>query len=457
MWKPPSYWSKVSPQQPASYIIYKDDLGYVCAKNGETGKIDFRNTDAATVIQNAIDALTNGGKVLIKEGIYSISTQINLKPKVSIIGSGINKTILKAEAGATYDAIFGMDSYTRNDVINVEIAYMSLDGEGSSVKYGLYPRTGRSFYHHLHIHHFADTGIVMTSVTQSAEDYIFPENYIYNCFIHNHPNYGINLFSGDSYVTNVITHYNSKMGIRIGGAYNFLAFCHSFSEGENATGFGIYGNGTTLVACEAETGAAQLKTGFYIAAQYGVRLIGCKVFSAQYGVAFANCEEAQIIGLHTRDITSNAIHIWTGNTVTTLVIQGCVFRGTAGSDLRKDGDITNLFLIGNSMPKGIAGAGTITNLYAIKNRGYITENSGVATFSGDGSTTDFEIGVHGLAVTDPDKIVVKVTPISSDAIAASPCIGYVDPADNTKIRVKFASAPASGTDNVKIIWKAEVC
>ena len=84
------------------------------------------------------------------------------------------------------------------------------------------------------------------------------------------------------------------------------------------------------------------------------------------------------------------------------------------------------------------------------------ENSGTATFSGDGTTTDFEIGAHGLVITDPSKIVVKVTPVSSDAIAASPCVGYVDPADNTKIRVKFSSAPASGSENVKIVWYAEV-
>jgi len=99
-----------------------------------------------------------------------------------------------------------------------------------------------------------------------------------------------------------------------------------------------------------------------------------------------------------------------------------------------------------------SGANTIVKHYL----NYITENSGTATFSGDGSTKDFLIGDHGLAVTDPSKIVVKVTPISSDAIAASPCIGYVDPNDNAKIRVKFASAPASGTDNVKIVWEAQV-
>jgi len=83
-------------------------------------------------------------------------------------------------------------------------------------------------------------------------------------------------------------------------------------------------------------------------------------------------------------------------------------------------------------------------------------NSGTASFSGDGSTTDFEIGAHGLVTNEASKIVVKVSPVSSDAIAASPCVGYVDPADNTKIRVKFASAPVSGADNVKIVWHAEV-
>jgi len=86
----------------------------------------------------------------------------------------------------------------------------------------------------------------------------------------------------------------------------------------------------------------------------------------------------------------------------------------------------------------------------------VTKNSDTKTFSGDGSTKDFLIGDHGLVVTDPNRIVVKVTPISQDAINASPCTGYVDPNDNTKIRVKFASAPASGTDNVKIVWEAEV-
>jgi len=56
------------------------------------------------------------------------------------------------------------------------------------------------------------------------------------------------------------------------------------------------------------------------------------------------------------------------------------------------------------------GANTIVRF----NKGYLTENPGTATFSGDGSTTDFLIGDHGLAITDPNKIIVKVTPQHQD-------------------------------------------
>ena len=98
-----------------------------------------------------------------------------------------------------------------------------------------------------------------------------------------------------------------------------------------------------------------------------------------------------------------------------------------------------------------------TNLrIRVKNANHKYYNSGVATFSGDGVAKVFEIGAHGLVTTDPSKIAVRVTPASSDAIAASPCVGYVDPVDNTKIKVKFSSPPDSGANNVQIVWHAEV-
>ncbi|MEM3449867.1 MAG: hypothetical protein QXL46_04175 [Nitrososphaerales archaeon] len=63
---------------------------------------------------------------------------------------------------------------------------------------------------------------------------------------------------------------------------------------------------------------------------------------------------------------------------------------------------------------------------------------------------------HGLNITDPTRIVVTVSPTSTAARNASPVSGEVDATDNTKIRIRFASAPAAGTNNVSIRWRAEV-
>jgi len=79
--------------------------------------------------------------------------------------------------------------------------------------------------------------------------------------------------------------------------------------------------------------------------------------------------------------------------------------------------------------------------------GYRTENSGVATFSGDGSTTEFKIE-HGLAKA-PSKYVVS--PLTPDAHADKTIS-----VDDTYIIITFSTAPPSGTDNLKFSWWAEV-
>lgn len=61
----------------ASYIIFKEGLAYY-AKNGKTGAIDYSGTNAAQIIQNAINALHGGGKIFIKVGTYSISSTIEI-------------------------------------------------------------------------------------------------------------------------------------------------------------------------------------------------------------------------------------------------------------------------------------------------------------------------------------------------------------------------------------------
>jgi len=69
----------------ASFIIRKNGSNYEVI-NGSTGKIDFTGTDASTVIQAAINALSSGGLIFIKGGDYLINTPLNLVSYVTLEG-----------------------------------------------------------------------------------------------------------------------------------------------------------------------------------------------------------------------------------------------------------------------------------------------------------------------------------------------------------------------------------
>jgi len=107
--------------------------------------------------------------------------------------------------------------------------------------------------------------------------------------------------------------------------------------------------------------------------------------------------------------------------------------------------VENNHMVGSERTPLIDGYNVRT--FVRRNYGYVTENSGVATFSGDGVTTSFS-WAHGL-VSTPN--VVLVTPKSADA-----AITHSVSADATNITIKFTSAPAAGTDNVVLEWYAEV-
>lgn len=120
--------------QPTSYIIFKDKAGYVCAKNGETGKIDYRGTDAAEVIQAAIDAVkqAGGGTVFIKKGNYSITKTIKLLEDnevvpITLMGEGrggefhSGATVLDAGLGSDYPIIQIGDGARYGKLIDLQL------------------------------------------------------------------------------------------------------------------------------------------------------------------------------------------------------------------------------------------------------------------------------------------------------------------------------------------------
>jgi len=73
----------------ASYIIFKKD-GDVFARNGDTGNIEFSGTDAATVIQNALNAIGQRGMLFVKGEGYEINSQITIPGNdFTIAGEGM--------------------------------------------------------------------------------------------------------------------------------------------------------------------------------------------------------------------------------------------------------------------------------------------------------------------------------------------------------------------------------
>jgi hypothetical protein len=119
---------------------------------------------------------------------------------------------------------------------------------------------------------------------------------------------------------------------------------------------------------------------------------------------------------------SRGIYVWDNST---LYVYGNQYSG-----------VTNPIYLGNTGPK-VYGYDT----------SYVVRNGGTATFSGNGSQTTFTIA-HGLAGTPKSW---RVEAGSADAKGDK----YVT-ADATNLTVTFATAPPSGTNNVVLVWQAEM-
>jgi len=117
-----------------SYIIFK--IGNtILAKNGSTGEIEFSGTDAANVIQSAIDALGDkGGKIVIKGGMYEITRSIKLPDKVSLIGEGKKNTTLKLIPDiAGWVPVIRNKDFTAGNA-QIRVAHLEVDGNRGTEK-----------------------------------------------------------------------------------------------------------------------------------------------------------------------------------------------------------------------------------------------------------------------------------------------------------------------------------
>jgi len=420
--------------------VWAEDASGKTIASGEAG------VDDASVIQSAIDYLPSyGGKVFIRAGIYYIYKSIDLSGKDSITLEGENRADVHHDAGTmlwnkgTEKALIYKheEEYGSHHVLIKQLrlcggnqpqhlidifACMRVQIESCSLSHVPDPYASIN----------ANTNELVWIINNDFQSGALTHIYLYGCRT------PIILFNSLSAAKHniFIRHPDSHTGII---AYNLISdaeydgiYMYNQCSGFEIIGNKIFNNGSNGIKI--------------VQGVRNVNIIGNSI--AGSGRLYTGAKQGHGITIWDEGVGSSIIKIY-GNSIT----------GNKRTGIGVYDNSDYIYIIGNTIKdnssfniESIVGEHSVVKY----NVGYTTEKSGVATFSGDGTTTDFEIGAHGLVMTDPSKIAVKVTPVSSDAIAASPCVGYVDPADNTKIRVKFSSAPASGSENVKIVWYAEV-
>jgi len=90
-----------NPVEEASYIVFTDGVKYY-AKNGNTGMIEYVDTDASNVFQYASDKLKNiGGTIFVKTGTYVFSKSVRLWSGIHVVGEARGGTAIEVKGTKT--------------------------------------------------------------------------------------------------------------------------------------------------------------------------------------------------------------------------------------------------------------------------------------------------------------------------------------------------------------------
>ncbi len=445
------------------YIIFKDG-NVIKAKNGKTGKIEFKGTDAAEVIQQVIKTNVSikligtfdfTKPVVISESYVNIEGDI---PQISWTGNINPKTVINPPA----DSPAFIVTPEKIDVIGVRFANLSFGRDRNNPRFGgIYIKPATSYkvigviIERCRFENLTQYGISFdTSDNEIIGPIIIKENFfqpsgsvktenyinmtgshkitdvhiVRNLFEPGASNTHINIASPstEAYISdNYIEETNSELRTALIYAYTDVSvrkFAHNFIYVPDNVQIDVYkqvSGYTEMINNEILASSSSIILGPNYSPVYWARLIGNRLY----------------VNVYLR-------------TLNTAIVTNNIFK--SGVNLSA-GYINYLIISNNSVfPTGgtvNVSIGTVTNIKVAKDYVLKLTNSGIATFSGDGTTKTFQIA-HGL-VTTPSKYFVQ--PLTADAMS----IPYDVTVDNTYITITFTSAPASGA-NLKFYWYAEV-
>ena len=394
----------------ADYIIFKDG-NYIKVKDGNTGKIAYKSKDASEAIQWAVNNTKQSsdgmyyGKIFIDSGEFIGHKMITVPDYSWIIieGSGINSTIIKVNNT-------GLSSFSKNQAVfrylnTSNLCIMDSTNRGGSqpvMSYAQYLRIANMTIDTQEEKYltgiYANFAATLDFENLKMMGWFAPQDMTPDTSTYPKGIY-INGYSNIQYVVRNIYPNGYYLGARFAGDH---LFAHSINTAKNYIGIEYSPNCCGVL----------IKPHNYMVQYLGIEITrGVNQMIIQpsvEGVAKSNGYEYYVV-----DYSYENFVIYNPRHVTTTQ-----YRGGYPDKVRwiRFGEF---------------------------------QNSGTATFSGDGSTTQFTIA-HGL-VAAPDIGKCRITPQSADAVG-----GYISAVDATNITVTYATAPASGTDNVVLGWEAEV-
>jgi len=375
--------------------------------NGWVSGIAVFNCKNAIVVDNRVDNSTNDC-ITVTDGSLYVTVEGNVVSNAG--GGGISYGApngIEVEDGAKHVAVIG------------------------NVSYG-------NLYHGFESSR--DTG------KASPEDVVFKGNISFN-----NQEYGIGISAAAGLTINNLMvkgnffYENAVNGIRVIRATD-VEIASNFIYSTKTTGNGMFIESSDNLEVEANVLIGYMRN-IYLKTVTNSLFKGNRLRGAFYGMFLESASDYNLIqGNYRHHTEGQAIRLVTNcddNLIENNFCHGDIGYGIviATSDCDNNRILRNFLEAVTKLSDG--GTGTIIK----ENIGYLTENGGTATFSGDGTTKTFTIP-HGLAATPT---VVKLEAKTADAAGDK----YWT-ADATNITVTFLTAPPSGTNNVVLSWKAEV-
>lgn len=446
-------------QQCYSYLIFKDSKGLTNAKNGYNGNVDFSNNDTSIVIQNVINALTSGGKIFIKAGIYAISQVIYITSNIIVEGEGIDKTILE-----TSDQTYIMTSnwILKNDIKIKDVQFKSSSASTSALVY-------IKNCNEIHIDRCKfdggnDAGLSLSKCERSS---------ITNCIAtnaaHKAAGAGINVTGFGGIISSNIAYLNKCVGIAVVQSGNDSQYWECVVSNnicyENGTGDRTYpGHGIEI---ESSNRVIVIGNHCYKNDQYGIisykskntLIIGNYTYKndrngiVPHGDVNGNPAEIEECDLITGNITSDntyaGIALWNAqkcyissnivmNNGTGGITENENFSGFTNYNIIKDNDvryqvIDQIIILGD-------------NTIVIENIGYITENSVLSDpFVIDSTGIRQVIIPHGLSITPEVQDCSLTVMKDTDVLDWTYNLFIVDKADSSNVVAKINITTASMT------------